>query len=389
MGFDVTVEEARRLVGEFQQERSRLPPDDPALLHGELEILTIFADLAELSRNLPAAEREEIDEEDGERVRSPREPFRSYLHSLDVEREGLPERFVARLARALAHYGVDELERGPELEEAVYRIFLAHQRAPSQVPTVMALLDRRLAACRAAAGATPRRLPRDARPTHRGDAAAVCGRRRARPQRAVPGLRPTRHRVDPQAGARHRCASSCATSPRSPMRPIVPSASRLSSPARSRSSGCCPERIGGREGHGPLLELLTRRYYKICELEDVRSLRLGGRQFVTARYSLEGRRLQLITTLAEASELLAAASAVAALASDAPDPESVVDFYLHWSEAPPDGDGMAAELSAALNGAELPPTVLQGDHCRERSGWCTRAPLHLPPGRRGAFTRSA
>ena len=144
MGFDVTADEARRLVGAFQQERSQLPSDDPALLHGELEILTIFADLAELSRNLPAAEREEIDEEEGERVRSPREPFRSYLHSLDVEREGLPERFVARLARALAHYGVGELERGPELEEAVYRIFLAHQRAPSQVPTVMALLDRRL-----------------------------------------------------------------------------------------------------------------------------------------------------------------------------------------------------------------------------------------------------
>ena len=68
----------------------------------------------------------------------------SYLHSLDVEREGLPETFVARLTRALAHYGVRELERGPELEEAVYRIFLAHQRAPSQVLAVMALLDQRL-----------------------------------------------------------------------------------------------------------------------------------------------------------------------------------------------------------------------------------------------------
>ena len=44
----------------------------------------------------------------------------------------------------MAHYGVHHLERGPELEEAVYRIFLAHQRASSQVPAVMALLDRRL-----------------------------------------------------------------------------------------------------------------------------------------------------------------------------------------------------------------------------------------------------
>ena len=52
------------------------------------------------------------------------------------------------------------------------------------------------------------------------------------------------------------------------------------------------ERIGGQAGHGPLLELLTRRYYKIVALEDVRSSRLDGRQLVTARYSLEGRWVQ-------------------------------------------------------------------------------------------------
>ena len=51
MGFDVRVDEARRLVDEFQRARNQLPPEDPELLHGELEILTIFADLAELSRN--------------------------------------------------------------------------------------------------------------------------------------------------------------------------------------------------------------------------------------------------------------------------------------------------------------------------------------------------
>src|ERR1035437_7002710 len=65
MGFDVSVKDARRLVGEFQRARNQLPPDDPELLHGELEILTIFADLAELSRNWAAAEREDLDEEEG------------------------------------------------------------------------------------------------------------------------------------------------------------------------------------------------------------------------------------------------------------------------------------------------------------------------------------
>ena len=358
MGFDVTADEARRLVGAFQQERSQLPSDDPALLHGELEILTIFADLAELSRNLPAAEREEIDEEEGERVRSPREPFRSYLHSLDVEREGLPERFVARLARALAHYGVGELERGPELEEAVYRIFLAHQRAPSQVPTVMALLDRRLQD----AESLPERLRDDFHETldrlivaTQLRYAAVGELARSVRFRAFdqPVIESTRTRVlaTGREQLRYLAAHPDAPDHSERIEALVASPEPL---IRLLS-----ERIGGREGHGPLLELLTRRYYKICELEDVRSLRRGGRQFVTARYSLEGRRLQLITTLAETSELLEAASAVAALASEAPDLESVVDFYLHWSGVPPDGDSMAAELSGALNGADLPPTVLR------------------------------
>ena len=69
-----------------------------------------------------------------ESARGEREYLLTYLRSLDVEREGLPEGFRTRLANALAHYDVHDLERTPELEEAVYRIFLAQQRAPSQLP---------------------------------------------------------------------------------------------------------------------------------------------------------------------------------------------------------------------------------------------------------------
>ena len=232
MGFDVSVEEARRLVGEFQRARNQLPADDPELLHGELEILTIFADLAELSRNWPAAEREDLDEEENERVRSPREHFRTYLRSLDVEREGLPETFVARLARALAHYGVDERERRPELEEAVYRIFLAHQRAPSQIPAVMALLDRRLehaevCPSRCAASSTRRSTgslwQRNCaiRWSASSPAACVSGPSISR------SSRPRASRCSP------RRDSSWATSPTIPIRATTPNASRRSLPARS------------------------------------------------------------------------------------------------------------------------------------------------------------
>src|SRR5690606_7437805 len=50
--------------------------------------------------------------------------------------------FVERLEGALRHYGVTTLERTPELEAAVFRIFLAHKRIASDVPLVLGVLDR-------------------------------------------------------------------------------------------------------------------------------------------------------------------------------------------------------------------------------------------------------
>ena len=76
-----------------------------------------------------------------DRVHSPREYFHAYLHSLDVDREQLPESFRGRLARVLAHYGVTELDRTPALEEAVFRIFLAQQRTAADLALVTTLLQ--------------------------------------------------------------------------------------------------------------------------------------------------------------------------------------------------------------------------------------------------------
>ena len=55
---------------------------------------------------------------------------------------GLHEQFRERLAAVLARYGVTELDRTPELEEAVFRIFLAQRRAAADVHLVSSLLQR-------------------------------------------------------------------------------------------------------------------------------------------------------------------------------------------------------------------------------------------------------
>jgi acetyl/propionyl-CoA carboxylase alpha subunit/acetyl-CoA carboxylase carboxyltransferase component len=357
MGFDVSVEEARRLVSGFEQARSDVPPDDPELLGGELETLKIFADLAELSRNWPAREGEEPDEEEeGERVRNPREHFRSYLRSLDVDHEGLPETFRARLSRALARYGVHDLERRPELEEAVYRIFLAHQRAPSQLPAVTALLDQRLQNAEA--------LPAPLRDEFRETLDRLVVATQLRYPAVGELARSVRFRVFDQA-LLEQARDQVFEDVREQLSYLVAHPGAPDSAERIEGLVASPhtlirllgERIGSEEGNEPMVELLTRRYYRIRALEDLQSFNRDGRQFVTAGYEHDGRRVELITTLAETSELQAAASAVAALAPDEPDSEAVVDFYLSWSGSPHDADAMAAELGGALSAAELPPAV--------------------------------
>ena len=135
LGFDVGPHDQRRTLAGYLAARAELGESSRPLT-AEVGLLQMFADLSELTRNKPAGE-----DVSGEgTVHSAREYFHTYLQSLDVERAGLPETFQGRLRRVLAHYGVADLERTPELEEAVFRIFLAQQRAPADVAIVSALL---------------------------------------------------------------------------------------------------------------------------------------------------------------------------------------------------------------------------------------------------------
>ena len=128
LGFDLAPGDATRTLADYQRARAELTETGEPPLHREIEVFSAFADLAELARNRPAAE-----EGADERVHSPREHFHAYLRSLDADREHLPDGFRRRLARALAHYDVTDLDRGPALEEAVFRIFLAQRTASDLV----------------------------------------------------------------------------------------------------------------------------------------------------------------------------------------------------------------------------------------------------------------
>ena len=99
-------------------------------------MLVAFADLRVLFRGV----RDEADTD--VQVRAPQEHLHAYLRSLDVEGEGLPAPFLVALRRALGHYGVDDLERTPELEEALYWIHQSQQRVDAQIPVIVDILER-------------------------------------------------------------------------------------------------------------------------------------------------------------------------------------------------------------------------------------------------------
>ena len=98
---------------------------------------------------------------------------------------------------------------------------------------------------------------------------------------------------------------------------------------------------------GALLEVVTRQYYEIRALEDVKTFEQAGSQFVTGSYELAGAQLHLVSTVTDRERL----SATLRPSTPSPDPKPdslVVDIYLSWPDAPTDGDEVSAALHDAL-----------------------------------------
>ena len=337
-GYDVSAGRARILLAEYDALRGRLPRDDTELVEAELELLGTFADICELSRNRPTLDEESSDES----VHSPREYFHSFLHSLDADVEGLPKAFRTKIAQALRNYDVDSLEPGPELEEAVYRLFLALQRMENQVPVISALLGRWLnaddveSASTSAVGDVLDRLivATQVRYPVIGDIARNL-RFRLFDEPAIRNAR--EHIYDGVREALQYLADN----------PDAPDyAARIDALIATPELliDLLAERISS---PGALLEVVTRRYYEIRALEDIRAFQQDGGQFVTGSYELAGKRLHLVSTVTDRERLsttLRAVDSIAGLNAD----NVVVDIYLSWPDAPTDGDELSAGLRDVL-----------------------------------------
>lgn len=344
LGFDVDPHDERRVLDDYLVARRAATDEGRRPLAEELELLDVFADLAELSRNRPAGE------DVSGHVHSAREYFHTYLQSLDVERARLPESFRAKLAKALGHYGVTELDRSPELEAGVFRIFLAQQRGFATATVVATLLRAWLRepmpdeTLREPAGLALERLVAATQVRYpvvsdlaRGVVFAWFGQ---------PLLRRNRARVyaDVRKHLRHLDAY-----PDTPDR-----AERIAEMVRSTEP--LVRLLGQRliRHHldsAVMLEVLTRRYYGNKGLTGVCTAEVAGCTFVVAE-----RVGSRVVSCAVTFEALG--SALRGLAELAGGGNPIdADIYLAWEKQPEDSDALAAALHEVVRTHPLPNQV--------------------------------
>ncbi|MFJ2032248.1 carboxyl transferase domain-containing protein [Streptosporangium sp. NPDC087985] len=346
LGFDLDPHDERRVLDDYVAARRAVIEDGHRPLTEELELVDVFADLTELSRNRPAGE----DGGGDGHVHSAREYFHTYLQSLDVERAGLPEAFQAKLAKALGHYGVTELERSPELEAAVFRIFLAQQRASADATVVATLLRAWLRepppdeTLREPAGLALERLV--AATQVRFPVVSDLARGVVFAWFGQPLLRRNRARVyaNVRKHLRHLDAH-----PDAPDR-----AGRIAEMVRSTEPlvRLLGQRLVRTDlDNSVMLEVLTRRYYGNKGLTGVRTSEVSGCRFVVAEHA--GSRL--VTSAVGFETLGDALRGLAELASGQKAIDA--DIYLAWEKQPEDSDAMAAELHEVIAAHPLPSQV--------------------------------
>jgi acetyl/propionyl-CoA carboxylase alpha subunit/acetyl-CoA carboxylase carboxyltransferase component len=354
LGYDAEPSGAGEIFTARDQLAEKVPADEERLVHEERELLERFADIAWLSRRDPVPD----DDDPGTPRRSPQEMLFTYLRALDTGGEGLPATFLAQLERALRHYGVTGRERTPELEEALLCIAQSHTRLEAQVASMMAILDRHLQHAERLADPqdpTYRRLLGRLTEVSQGRFAALEDL--AREVRFElydrPLLEQSRREVyaqvdehlaqlarHPHAGDRNRHIETLIGCPQ-------PLTALLVDRYRDVDLGM----------QQTILEALTRRYYRIRQLENLRMVVMEGQSVAFATYEHDGRSLRVVSTYGTTDGIEQAGQLIVALLAEvAEDREVLVDLFLH-DDGSRGGDGLREHLEQTLDAAGFPPSV--------------------------------
>ena len=352
LGFDLEPGYTARLLAEWHR-LAEASSDDLETRRAEDEILNIFADICSLFERQPA-----MAGPTGSTAPSPESHLFAYLRAVETRGEGLPPEFVASLQRALAHYGVDSLEPSPELEESLLWIYKSHQRLEQQVAPILRVLERRLAGVEAAGvpiddalrtlldriiSATRERFP------------AVCDLAREmryrlfeRPlferacRRAYDEVEQHLAYLDghPEAPDRDRRVQALLDCPQLLARLFIGRFAAASPHLRQL-----------------MLEVLTRRYYKIQTLRNLETM-AGSHCGLSGEYESNGQRIHLLTTYADFPQITEAARAMfPSILQVPPEREIAIDFYVSRSDDSSDAEAIEQEVCAVLNEVGFPRAI--------------------------------
>ncbi|MGG5260638.1 carboxyl transferase domain-containing protein [Phycicoccus avicenniae] len=344
LGYDLDPAHESRSLEAYLSARDELAGSGTSVVDEEMPLLEVFADLAELARNRPVGQETHVEN----RVHSPREHFRTFLQTLDPERGAMPADFVGRLERVLRHYGVESLDRTPDLEGAVFRVFLSQQRSTPEVAMATSILQRWLA-----------------EPAPSGEAGAAAhdllDRLVVATQLRFPIIgdlaRSVRFRWfdQPLVDADRRSVLGSVGTELDQLDAMAPGPERT---ARVDALAAIPERIvrflgerlrGGVAEREPMLEVLVKRHYRGYELSGLEERTEDGRAVAVADYVLDGRATHLVSTIGTVDELAAGSSLATLLerlaGGRAEGQDVVVDLYVHWPDLPTDPEAASAELA--------------------------------------------
>ncbi len=351
LGYDSSPDDARQLLNELSTISQLIAPGDQELLRGENEILAVFADTCSLfRRELDPAEANA----QGEQVHSTEQDLLTYLRFRDintVQQWRLPTTFLVNLRRALAHYGVGEIHPSPELDESLLLIYKSHQNVNQQLATIITVLERRLTHVDELAisatedmralldqllQATQRRyqavndLAREMRFRYFDEPLFKQAMNRVYEEMQAHLAYLSEHPLAPDRDERIRHLVDCPQ----PLQNLLTS--------RFPESDDQMRQI--------MLEVLTRRYYRIRWLKNVECTTVDGQTIVKAAYDYNGASIVAVTTFARYEDLAAAATTLGGLIRQIPhEHDIVIDFYLWRSEPLGEAETTEQEIRSILN----------------------------------------
>ncbi len=350
LGYDVDTAEVRRADVALAEAAAGLA-DLHATEAGDQLLIEQFADLRAVLRARQDADPEDL------LAHSAQEHFFAFLRSLDAATEAVPARFMDQLARALRHYGIEDLEPSAALRDALYWIFQSQQRVSAQMPVVIGALGRVLHAAPSTPHpglrdvldhlitATQQRYPvvadlaRDVR-LRRFDEPMIALARQSRYDEMDAHLAAL---VDTVDGPQHEAHMAELVACSEPLAPLL----------LARIPGAEPRLAQ------LALETITRRYYRLRRPEGFHSVTIGDCPAVRAIYRDPSEGVvEMLTTTCELSALSSALQRLPALLADVtPDAPCVVDLYA-WSDEPELQESeVAARVAESLAEHPPPPTV--------------------------------